>query len=185
MNKQPLTSPIGPADGSPSSPAHAGEDKFIPVGVIMGAHGIRGEVKVKSFTAIPSAFASYGPLSASDGRIFEVAKSKPASDHFICTLKNIIDRNQAEALKGTELLVAREKLPKLQDGEFYLSDLKDKHLVADGKSLGTITGFQNYGAGDLMELESGMLVPVSFIRKIGEQILVDLPDGYLDEAEAP
>lgn len=158
---------------------------LIPVGVILGAHGIRGEVKIKSFTADPKSFASYGPLTTSDGRSFEIAKSKPASDHFICTLKTVTDRNQAEALKGIELLVAREKLPKLPDGEFYLSDLKDKELMADGKSLGPIVGFQNYGAGDLMELQSGELVPVSFITKIAEQVLVDLPDGYLDEAEAP
>jgi 16S rRNA processing protein RimM len=158
---------------------------LIPVGVIMGAHGIRGEVKVKSFTADPKSFASYGPLTTSDGRSFEILKSKPASDHFICTLKTVTDRNQAEALKGVELLVTRDKLPKLPDGEFYLSDLKDKDLVADGKSLGHIVGFQNYGAGDLMELEDGMLVPVSFISKVAEQVLVDLPDGYLDEAEAP
>lgn len=158
---------------------------LIPVGVIMGAHGVRGEVKVKSFTADPKSFSSYGPLTTGDGRSFEIMKSKPAPDHFICTLRNVTDRNQAEALKGVELSVAREKLPKLQDGEFYLSDLKDKHLMADGKSLGTIIGFQNYGAGDLMELESGLLVPVSFISKVDEQILADLPEGYLDEAEAP
>ena len=153
---------------------------MIPVCVIIGAHGIRGEVKVKSFTAIPSAFASYGPLTASDGHIFEIARSKPASGHFICTLKTVTDRNQAEALKGTELLVARDKLPKLQDGEFYLSDLKDKDLVAEGKSLGPIIGFENYGAGDLMELESGLLIPVSFIRAVNAAVSVELPDGYLD-----
>jgi 16S rRNA processing protein RimM len=158
---------------------------FIPVGVILGAHGIRGDVKVKSFTADPSAFASYGPLSASDGRIFEITKSKPATDHFICTLKNVTDRNQSEALKGTELLVAREKFPKLPGGEFYLSDLNGRELEADGKSLGQIVGFQNYGAGDLMELQSGELIPVRFISSVAEKVLVDLPEGYLDEAEAP
>ncbi len=158
---------------------------LIPVGVILGAHGIRGDVKIKSFTADPSAFSSYGPLAASDGRIFEITKSKAATDHFICTLKGVTDRNQSEALKGTELLVAREKLPKLPEGEFYLSDLNGKELEAGGNSLGHIVGFQNYGAGDLMELQSGELVPVSFITRVAEKVLVDLPEGYLDEAEAP
>ena len=153
---------------------------MIPVCVILGAHGIRGDVKIKSFTAIPSAFATYGPLTTSDGRIFEIAKSKPAPDHFICTLKTVTDRNQAEALKGTELLVSRDKLPPLQEGEFYLSDLKDKNLVADGKTLGSIVGFQNYGAGDLMELESGLLIPVSFITAVDVGVNVELPEGYLD-----
>ena len=154
--------------------------RMIPVCVIIGAHGIRGEVRIKSFTAIPSAFASYGALIAGDGRVFEITKSRLATDHFICTLKNVTDRNQAEALKGLELLVAREKLPKLQDGEFYLSDLKDKDLVADGKSLGSIVGFQNYGAGDLMELQSGLLIPVSFITAVDVAVKVELPEGYLD-----
>lgn len=185
MNNRALTSPIGPTDGSPSSPARAGEDKFIPVCVIIGAHGIRGDVKIKSLTATPSAFATYGPLTASDGRSFEITRSKPATDHFICTLKNVTDRNQAETLKGIELLVAREKLPKLPEGEFYLSDLNGKDLVTDGKSLGPIVGFQNYGAGDLMELQSGELIPVTFIKTVDEKVLVDLPEGYLDEAEAP
>ena len=95
------------------------------------------------------------------------------------------DRNQSEALKGTELLVAREKLPKPPEGEFYLSDLNGKELEADGKSLGAIAGFQNYGAGDLMELQSGELIPVTFIKSVDEKVLVELPEGYLDEAEAP
>ncbi|MEO6608244.1 MAG: ribosome maturation factor RimM [Aestuariivirga sp.] len=159
--------------------------QLVSVGVILGAHGIRGDVKIKSFTADPKAFASYGPLTASDGRVFEITKSKPASDHFICTLKNVTDRNQSEALKGTELLVAREKLPKLPDGEFYLSDLNGKNVEADGNSLGAVVGFQNYGAGDLMELQSGELIPVGFIKSVSEKILVDLPEGYLDEETPP
>ena len=158
---------------------------LIPVGVIMGAHGIRGEVKIKSLTADPKAFTSYGPLSNADGRIFEILKSKPASDHFICTLKGVADRNQAEALKGTELLVSRDKLPKLPEGEFYLSDLSGKPVEAEGKTLGTVIGFQNYGAGDLMELDGGLLIPVRFIETIVGVVHVNLPEGYLDEAEAP
>ncbi len=158
---------------------------LIPVGVILGAHGIRGEVKIKSLTADPKAFASYGPLTGAEGRIFEISKSKPASDHFICALKGVADRNQAESLKGIELLVAREKLPKLTDGEFYLADLQAKEVAAEGKILGTVIGFQNYGAGDLLELEGGLLIPVRFIKAVEKTIHVNLPEGYLDEAEAP
>jgi 16S rRNA processing protein RimM len=158
--------------------------QLVSVGVILGAHGIRGDVKIKSFTANPPAFASYGPLTASDGRVFEITKSKPATDHFICTLKNVTDRNQAEALKGTELLVAREKLPKLPDGEFYLSDLNGKSVEAQSQSLGPVIGFQNYGAGDLMELESGMLIPVRFIKTVDATVHVNLPEGYLEDGDA-
>ncbi len=158
---------------------------LIPVGVILGAHGIRGEVKIKSLTADPKAFTSYGPLVSADGRIFEISKSKPASDHFICTLKNVTDRNQSEALKGTELLVSRDKLPKLPDGEFYLSDLNGKAVAAQSQNLGAVIGFQNYGAGDLMELDGGLLIPVRFIETVDTAVHVNLPEGYLDEGEAP
>ena len=154
---------------------------LIHVATILGAHGIKGEVKVKSLTAVPKAFAGFGPLAARDGRLFEILKSKQAKDHFICVLSNVTDRNAAEALRGTELFVAREKLPDLKEGEVYLSDVQGKAAVAEGKSLGRIIGFQNFGAGELMELEGGMLVPVSFISKVADDVVLNLPEGYLSE----
>ena len=155
--------------------------KLVLVAAIIGAHGIRGEVKIKSFTATPSAFATYGPLNSKDGRVFEIAKSKFAKDEFICTLKNIVDRNQAEALRGVELFVVREKLPQLPQGEFYLSDLLNKQVMAEGKLLGIVAGFQNYGAGELMELQSGELIPVRFVVAVDEKILINLPEGFLED----
>ena len=154
---------------------------MIHVATIIAAHGIKGEVKVKSFTSDPKAFSSYGPLQNEEGRLFEIAKAKFGKDEFICTLKNISDRNAAEALRGTELFTAREKLPALKDGEIYLSDMQGKEAVAGEQKLGRITGFQNFGAGELMELESGMLIPVSFIASVGAAVMLDLPEGYLDD----
>jgi ribosomal 30S subunit maturation factor RimM len=84
-------------------------------------------------------------------------------------------------LRGTELFVGRENLPALNDGEFYLSDVQGKAAVAGGKSLGRIVGFQNFGAGELMELEGGMLIPVSFISKVADDVVLNLPEGYLSE----
>lgn len=156
---------------------------MIHVATIMGAHGIKGEVKVKSFTADPKAFASYGPLHDAKGRVFEIAKARFAKDEFICTLKTVSDRNAAEALRGTELFIAREKLPALKEGEIYLSDVQGKEALAGEHKLGRITGFQNFGAGELMELEGGMLIPVSFIGSVADFVTLNLPDGYLDEAE--
>jgi len=153
----------------------------IHVATIVAAHGIKGEVKVKSFTAVPKAFASYGRLTSQDGRVFDITKHRAQKDDFLCTLTNISDRNAAEALRGTELFVARDKLPALKDGEVYLSDLQGKNAVADGQVLGLITGFQNFGAGELMELEGGMLVPVSSIASIADVVSLDLPDGFLDD----
>jgi len=154
---------------------------LIHVATILGAHGIKGEVKVKSLTSVPKAFAGFGPLEARDGRMFDLLKSKQAKDHFICVLSNVTDRNAAEALRGTELFVARDKLPALKDGEVYLSDVQGREVVAEGKSLGRIIGFQNFGAGELMELDGGMLIPVSFIGTVAETVTLNLPEGYLSE----
>ena len=154
---------------------------LIHVATILGAHGIKGEVKVRSLTGDPQAFATYGPLTANDGRVFEIAKARQAKDFFICTLKNVADRNEAEAMRGIELFVAREKLPALKEGEVYLSDVQGKEAVADGKVLGRVIGYQNFGAGELMELEGGMLIPVSFITSVADIVTLNLPEGYLSE----
>ena len=154
---------------------------MIHVATIVAAHGIKGEVKVKSFTAVPKTFASYGPLVAKDGRAFEIKNVRPQKDEFLCVLTNIVDRNAAEALRGTELFVAREKLPNLKDGEIYLSDVQGKQAVAEDKNLGRVIGFHNFGAGELMELEGGMLVPVSCIASVGYTVTLNLPEGYLNE----
>ena len=154
---------------------------MIHVVTIVAAHGIKGEVKVKSFTAVPKTFASYGPLVAKDGRAFEIKNVRPQKDEFLCVLNNIADRNAAEALRGTELFVSREKLPQLNEGEIYLSDIQGKQAAADGKNLGRIMGFQNFGAGELMELEGGMLVPVSCIASVGDTVTLNLPEGYLND----
>ena len=155
--------------------------QLIHLATIIGAHGIKGEVKVKSFTSDLKAFAAYGPLTDKDGRVFEVKKLRAQINDFICVLSNITDRNAAEALRGTELFVAREKLPSLKQGEIYLSDLQGKQAVSDGKALGLIIGFQNFGAGELLELESGMLIPFSFIATVADIVKLNLPEGYLNE----
>ncbi len=153
----------------------------IHVATILAAHGIKGEVKVKSLTETPQAFATYGPLVAKDGRVFEIRNVRAQKDDFLCVLNDISDRNAAEALRGLELFVVREKLPALKEGEVYLSDVQGKEVLADGKSLGHIVGFQNFGAGELMELEGGMLIPVSFIASFATQVHLSLPEGYLDD----
>ena len=93
------------------------------VGVITGAHGIRGEVKLRSFTATPDALARYAPLTTATGGTIEIAKLRPQKDGFIAVLKGVTDRNAAEALKGTELFVPRDRLPAPGAGEVYVADL--------------------------------------------------------------
>jgi 16S rRNA processing protein RimM len=154
---------------------------MIHVATIIGAHGIKGEVKLRSFTSDPKAFATYGPLISKDGATFEIKTFRAQINDFICVLTNIADRNAAEALRGTELFVAREKLPALKQGEIYLCDVQGKPAVVEGKDLGRIVGFQNFGAGELMELEGGMLIPVSSITSVSDMVTLNLPEGYLSE----
>ena len=123
------------------------------VGVIVGAHGIKGEVKLKSFTSEPMSIGRYGPLQSSSGQKFEITKLKAAKDDFIASLKGVGDRNEAEALKGAELFVARQKLPKLKTNETYAHDLMGLDVVLEnGSKLGKLVGMPNYGAGDLLEV---------------------------------
>jgi len=162
------------------------------VGVVTAAHGIAGEVKVKSFTADPAALGSYGPLSTGDGRKFVIAKLRPhRADELILRLENVVSRNDAEALKGLHLYVPRVALPDAQPGEYYHADFVGM-LAQDqnGATLGRITAVLNFGAGDILELTTGTggteLIPfddrhVPQVDLAGERIVVDIPSTDEDE----
>ena len=161
------------------------------VGVIVGAHGIKGEVKLKSFTSEPMSIGRYGPLQSSLGQQFEITKLKAAKDDFIASLENVNDRNEAETLKGVELFVSREKLPKLKIHEAYAHDLMGLDVILEnGSTLGRLVGMPNYGAGDLLEVAvegntETVLIPFTnaFVPQedfTSGKIIVILPEGYLD-----
>ncbi len=167
-----------------------GSDR-VKVGVITGAHGIRGEVKLKSFTANPDQIANYGPLITTSGQAVEIETLRVQKDGFIARLGGVFNRNAAEALKGQELFVTRASLPETQDEEVYVHDLIGmKAKLSDGETLGHVVGLVNFGAGDLLEMlreenEETVLVPFaeSYVRKIDRvhrRILLDLPEGYLE-----
>ena len=125
------------------------------MGVIVGAHGIRGEVKVKSFTEPPEAMASYGALRDQAGtQKFQIKRHRVAKGVVIAKLIGVNDRNAAEALKGTELFLPRDRLPKLEDPEeFYHADLVGLRAEQpDGTVLGKVVALQNFGAGDIVEI---------------------------------
>ena len=157
---------------------------LILLGRITGAHGIRGAVKLKSFTTDPKAIATYGALQTTDGREVEIARMKPVPDGFIADLKNIKDRNQAESLKGQDLSLPRERLPATSDNEVYLVDLIGQDALHSGVKLGTIIGIENFGAGDLLDIETGakesLLVPSLFMQMKDGVVTLDLPEGFLD-----
>ncbi len=128
---------------------------MILLGRITGAQGIRGEVVVHSFAATPEDVGSYGPLAdAAGARSFKlkVVRLTPKGA-VIARIAGVDDRNAAEALKGVELYVARDRLPAPDDGEFYHADLIGLAAVSpDGSTIGDVVAVHNYGAGDLVEI---------------------------------
>jgi 16S rRNA processing protein RimM len=158
----------------------------ILVAQIGAAHGIRGEVRLRSFTEEPAAVASYGRLETEDGkRQFEIEAIRPAKGFFIAQLKGVEDRNAAERLRNLKLFVPRERLPPTADETYYHADLIGLAAVTpDGTELGTVTAIQNFGAGDLVEITpadgDAMLVPfnTAMVPKVdiaGGRIVVVVP----------
>ncbi len=128
----------------------------ILMATIGAAQGLRGEVRVRSFTDDPLALGDYGHLYAEDGRIFEILEIREAKTVVIVRFRGINDRNAAETLNGLELFVERGNLPdeELDEDEFFYTDLEGLEAVdAEGKSYGTVTAVFDFGAGDLLELK--------------------------------
>jgi 16S rRNA processing protein RimM len=162
-------------------PANLRSDRVL-IARIGAAHGIKGEVRLKAYTAEPTGIGAYGPLEAGDGRVFEVASLRPAAgaapDLLVVRFKGIADRNQAEALNGVELSVPRKRLPPAGEDEFYHADLIGLAAVTpDGTPLGAIVAVHNYGAGDLLEIapKRGETILVPFTRAVVPE--VDLASG--------
>jgi 16S rRNA processing protein RimM len=133
-----------------------GEDRGgrILLGRIVAAHGVRGEVLVRSYADAPEAIGAYGPLSAAaGGRKFELRVLRVTAKGVVARIAGIADRNAAEALAGTDLYVDRAQLPVAGEGEFYYADLIGLAAVApDGSEVGRVVAVHNFGAGDLIEI---------------------------------
>jgi 16S rRNA processing protein RimM len=153
----------------------------IQLAVIGAAHGIKGELRVKSFTADPLALGDYGPLQARDGRRFEVLDVRPAGTVVVVRFKGVTDRTAAEALNGTELFVERDALPDTDgEEEFYHADLVGLAVRdGEGEELGKVVAVHNHGGGDILEIvhrgREGVLIP--FTRAAVPSIQVD--SGFL------
>lgn len=134
--------------------AAVGASSRLLLGRIAGAHGIRGEVLIHAYTSAPEDIVAYGPLSdATARRSFEIAIVRTTPKGVVARIAGIADRNAAEALKGVELYVGRDRLPAAAEGEFYHADLIGLAAVDPaGKAIGEIVAVQNYGAGDLLEI---------------------------------
>ncbi|WP_300530235.1 ribosome maturation factor RimM [Maricaulis sp.] len=124
------------------------------VAAIAGAHGVRGECKVKSFTGEPEAAFAYGPFLDAKGKtVFTPARYRRAKEGFVVAFKENLTREQAQAARGTQLFIPRSALPELEEDEFYHSDLLGLKVQAlDGTPMGRIRAVHDFGGGDLLEI---------------------------------
>ena len=159
------------------------------LGQIGAAHGVRGEVRLFSFTAEPAAIARYGALETEDGRVVEIESLRAAKDHFVARIAGICDRDAAARLANIKLYVPRERLPApAAADEFYHADLVGLAVFdRAGRQIGTVVAVHNFGAGDLIEVRCNaggntQLVPfdavnVPAVDVAAGRIVVDPPPG--------
>lgn len=171
-------------------------DDLICVGVIAGAFGVKGEVRLKSFTADPEAIEDYNPLTTEDGsQSFDVGIIQSIKNGLSVRLSNVATKEEADALKGVNLYVPRTRLPSLPDDEFYHADLMGLEVYDTGGTLlGRVKSVQNHGAGDLLEIHGAGLsttVLIPFTRQAvptvdlnAGRLIADPPDGILPDPDA-
>jgi 16S rRNA processing protein RimM len=149
--------------------------------VVIGASGLKGEVRAKIFTAIPDALPRYGALHTRDGRKFVITAFRPAKQgEAVIAFEGVRDRNAAEALKGTELFVDRAALPQTEAEEFYHADLIGLEARDhEGRMLGKVTALHNFGASDVIELAraDGDSVHLAFTRETVP--VINIADGFI------
>ena len=168
--------------------------RMVCVARIGAAHGVRGAVKLWTFTEDPFAVQRYGTLTTKDGkRQFEVAQAREGKGHLVATFKGVATRDEAERLNGLELYVAREKLPETDEDEYYHADLIGLAAVTTaGEALGRVIAIHNFGAGDIIEIApprgATMLLPFSNtvvpdVDLAGGRVVIDLPQEIEGEDE--
>ncbi len=157
------------------------------VGVIKGAHGVRGLVRVKPFTEVPEDIAAYGPLGDETGaKRYRLSVSSRAKDTLLVRIEGVGNRDQAQALAGTKLYLPRAALPEVEEEEtFYHADLLGLRAEArNGRPLGRVKAVHNFGAGDILELEgeggAGQMVPftratVPLVDLAGGRVVIEPP----------
>ena len=123
-------------------------DRPVTLAAIIGAHGIAGEVRLKVFADDLASYKSF------NNGALTLKSLRTGSNGAIARFAEVADRNAAEALRGTQLTVPRSALPPLEDGEYYHVDLLGLPAVSDaGDALGKVVAIDNYGAGDVLEIE--------------------------------
>jgi 16S rRNA processing protein RimM len=172
------------------------DQQKVCLGAIAGAHGVRGEVRIKPFTEDPLDVAAYGPVSSEDGtRRFVISAPRLQKAFVVARLEGINDRGAAEALKGTRFYVPRALLPPPDEDEtWYHADLIGLAVeYPQGTPFGTVVSIQDFGAGDLVEIRphettTTVLVPftrdaVPVVDMASRLMLIDPPEGLLNDDE--
>lgn len=165
---------------------NAGSSSYICVGVIVAPHGIKGEVKIHSYTEQAEDLTAYGPIYNQSGtKTFRVKIKHVKGDAVIASLEGYPDRNSIETLRGMKLYIPREALPEPEEEEFYHEDLLNmKVVLPDATSFGTVKAIYNFGAGDVMEiaLASGKTELLPFTKAVFP--VINFKEGFL-EAHLP
>ena len=154
----------------------------ILMATIGAPQGLRGEVRVRTFTADPLSLGDYGHLHSMDGRVFEILDLREAKTVVIVRFRGINDRDTAEKLNGLELFIDRDNLPddELDDDEFYYADLEGLDVEdGDGKSYGKVSGVFDFGAGDLLELKGPGRRPTLIPFSEAAVLEIDLDKGCI------
>jgi len=152
-----------------------GKHKLVLVGRFGAPQGVRGEIRIKSYTADPLGIGDYGPLSDETGaQNFEIERLRPLKDDMVVAkVKGLADRDAAGALTGVSLFVAREKLPPPDEDEFYIADLIGLAAVSpEGQAIGVVKSVLNFGAGDILEVApaSGDTLMLPFTKEVAPSI---------------
>lgn len=164
------------------------DDQRVLMAVIGAPHGVRGEVRIKTFTGDPLALGDYGKLTDAKGGVYTIANLRPSKTVVVARIKEITTREAAEAANGTELYVARSALPDdLDEDEFYHADLIGLDAVdAAGARVGSVRAMHDFGAGDIIELTlaTGGTAMVPFTRAAVPQVSIAERRIVVDPAAA-
>lgn len=178
-----------------AAPRAALPDNLVLMGIFGAAVGLKGEIRLKSYTQDPAAIADYGPLYARDGRTFEITALREANEVVIVRIAGVSDRTAAEALTNIELYAPRDVLGEPEDeDEFFHADLIGLTAVTEaGETLGTVTALYDFGAGDMVEIRpaAGPSLVYPFTKAVvpvvdldGKRIVI-APPQEIDGDERP
>jgi 16S rRNA processing protein RimM len=152
-------------------------DRPVTLAAIIGAHGVTGELRLKLFGEGPESLKHYKAFSAGE-RTLTLKTIRPGPSGAVARFAEVADRNEAEALRGTELTVPRSALPPLEPGEYYHCDLIGLPCVSEaGEAIGTVVLVENFGAGDVLEIEKPngkrFMVPIHAAQIEAERTVID------------